>query len=625
MIFQQGTVNLSALIVPDIYVQIIPPQFLLNGVPTNIGGVVGTAQWGPLNSPTLVATMADYARLFGAVMARKYDMGTPVALAVLQGGANFRCNRVSDGTDTAASAVSVALVDNTQQVTIGGTVAGGTTQTINITPSGGTLTAISYLTQVSDTTQLIAVALAAAINANAYLQSQNILADTAASSIFRIHFGSPAPAIASVPGGSTTITVAVAATTSTPGITLVGKYTGTLGNSITGALAIGSQVGTWKLTISIPGQQPERYDNIGFGLVGNPLRKAIASAVNNGNSGLRGPSQICTCSAGNSTQAVVAIATTGFVFSGGTDGAAITTQALLGLDTYPRTGMYALRAQGVSVAMLADCDDSTTWSAQVSFGLAEGIYMIATGPASDTITNAITTLQSAGIDTYAMKMMFGDWIYWNDVVNGNPQRLISPQGPVLGMLMNLSPEQSSLNKSMFGIVGTQKGLSGLTYSQAELEQLIGAGIEVIANPEPGGHYFGCRSGHNVSSNPAIHGDNYTRMTNYIAATLNKGMGIYVGQLQTPDERRRAKVTLDSYFQELYQFGMIGTPDGLTLPWKVILDNTNNPFNLVSLGYQIADVQVTYLSVVEKFIINLQGGQTVQIIKPNSVQNVTATS
>lgn len=41
-IYQQGSVNTAALVVPDLYVQIVPPQNLvLNGVPTNLVGLVG--------------------------------------------------------------------------------------------------------------------------------------------------------------------------------------------------------------------------------------------------------------------------------------------------------------------------------------------------------------------------------------------------------------------------------------------------------------------------------------------------------------------------------------------------------------------------------------------------------
>src|ERR1700761_8715497 len=105
-IIQQGSVNTTALVVPDLYVQIVPPQNLvLNGVPTNVVGVVGTASWGPVGHPVICATMADYAQNFGPIMARKYDMGTQVATAVQQGAQNFRCVRVTDNTDTAAQTV----------------------------------------------------------------------------------------------------------------------------------------------------------------------------------------------------------------------------------------------------------------------------------------------------------------------------------------------------------------------------------------------------------------------------------------------------------------------------------------------------------------------------------------
>ncbi len=91
---------------PDLYVQIVAPQNLvLNGVPTNIVGVVGTATWGPVNEPVIIGTMADYAQQFGSIIPRTYDMGTQVATAVQQGAQNFRCVRVTDGTDTAAYTV----------------------------------------------------------------------------------------------------------------------------------------------------------------------------------------------------------------------------------------------------------------------------------------------------------------------------------------------------------------------------------------------------------------------------------------------------------------------------------------------------------------------------------------
>ena len=159
------------------------------------------------------------------------------------------------------------------------------------------------------------------------------------------------------------------------------------------------------------------------------------------------------------------------------------------------------------------------------------------------------------------------------------------------------------------MTSTQKNDTGLPYTQADLQDLATAGIDVICTPSPGGRYFALRNGRNGSSNPVIHGDNYTRMTNYIASTLNKGMGIYIGELQSrrPDDetRRRAKLTLDAFLASMRQQNQIDD-------FQVVLDLTNNPPERVALGYMQADVKVVYLAVVEFFIINLEGGQSVDI-------------
>lgn len=346
-VFQQGALNTTALIVPDLYVQIVPPQsLLLNGVPTDILGVVGTAAWGPVGEPVIIGSMSDYAANFGAVIPRKYDMGTQVASAVQQGAGNFRCVRVTDGTDSAAS-----------------------------------------------------------------LQILN-------------------------------------------GVTFTAVYTGSLGNQLAVTLSAGSAASSWRLTVALPGLSPEVFDNIAG--TGAAFWENLVNAVNNGNGVLRGPSQLITASAGAMT-AVPVSGTFGFS-SGtpGTDGASnITAATLVGSDTLPRQGLYALRGQGCAIALLADTDDPTQWGVQTEFGISEGVYMILTGPAGDNIANAVTVKAEAGIDSYAAKLMFGDWIYWFDQANAIT-RLVSPQGFVAGRLANLSPEQSSLNKPLYGIIGSQK-------------------------------------------------------------------------------------------------------------------------------------------------------------------------
>jgi phage tail sheath protein FI len=516
-IYQQGSLNTTALIVPDLYVQIVPPQnLLLNGVPTNTIGMVGTSSWGPVNQPVIVGTMADYATSFGPVVVRKYDMGTNVATAVQQGASAFRCVRVSDGTDTAASYA--------------------------IAPLNGA---------------------------------------------FSLGF--------------------------------TARYTGVLGNSITFSLGAGSNPMTWRLTIALPGRVPELFDNIA---APSPtiFWQNLASAVNNGMGPLRGNSQLVVASLGTpaaleTPPAVIA----GQPLLGGTDGAgaAVTAATLVGQETsLPRTGMYVLRGQGCSIGVLCDSDDPTQWNTQAAFGSSEGIYMILTGPAGDNLNNAAATIQQSGLNAvYSAKLMFGDWIYWFDQTNA-VTRIVSPQGFVAGLLANMSPEQSSLNKPLYSIIGTQSsGTPGTsqfaTYSDAELQFLFQNGIDVITNPQPGGAYWGVRCGHNTCIDPATNGDNYSRMTNFIAATLAAGMGQFVGQVINAGLFNRIRATQLSYLNALYGQGILGSIDG-SLPFSVICDSTNNPISRTSLGYVQSDAQVQFQGINEKFIVNVEGGQTVVV-------------
>ncbi|OCJ12471.1 phage tail protein [Rhizobium sp. AC27/96] len=499
-IFPQGALNTTALSVPDVYVQIIPPQFLINGVPSNVLGLVGTATWGPVNQPKIAGSPTEWATIFGPYQNRLFDAGTHATIAFQQGATAIMGVRVTDGTDTAAT----------------------------------------------------------------------ILVQTTC-------------------------------------ITFTSKYTGSFGNGIQVSVAPGSAASTFQVKIAAPGLAPEIFDNIAGSA--NALWVAMAAAINNGNA-VRGPSNIIVATAGVGTTAP---ATASYTLAGGTDGTTtINATAMLGTDTNPRKGMYALRGQGVAVAVLCDLTDATSWPTQVSFGLGEGIYMV-TAFASGTSDpqTAATAKATAGIDSYAMKIMLGDWVYWFDTLNGVSNRLVSPAAFAAGELVSLSPEQSTLNKQLTAVVGTQKSYTGIPYTSADIQILVSAGIDVICNPVPGGNYFGCRTGHNSSSNAVIHGDNYTRLTNYIATTLNSAMGIYVGKLNSPTVQRQAKITLDSFLQALTEQGMIGSSDG-KVPYSVEIDATNNPQGRVALGYLQANVQVKYFSIIEFFLINLEAGQSVQV-------------
>lgn len=355
-VIQEGSVNTTALIVPDTYVQILSPkESLLNGVPTNILGIVGTASWGPVDSPVTVSTMSDFDRHFGPVLTDGFDLGTAAAVAVLQGAANMVCVRVTDGTDLASSA---SIVD---------------TETAPV-----------------------------------------------------------------------------------EGLSIAARYSGTVGDSISVVMSAGSNstvaVPTYKITISRPNYVPEIFDNIGGS--GATLWKNMTDAINLGQTNIRSKSELVIATQGASVGTPKLYT---YTLSGGANGiSAVGTSEMVGTDVSPRTGMYALRNTGASLAILHGLTDTSSWTTQTAFGLSEGIYMIMTGASGqyDSIDTAITNKKDAGINSYEAKIMLGDWIYFKDIVN-KQTRLISPQAFIGGVLSNLSPAESSLNKELYGIVATE--------------------------------------------------------------------------------------------------------------------------------------------------------------------------
>lgn len=103
-IFSAGSINLDALLVPGVYILIAPPiAGAINGVPSNLLAIVGSATWGPVNSPTVFGNAQQGQAIFGPPQVRTFDMMTHVSTAALQGANYFKGVRVTDGTDTSAS------------------------------------------------------------------------------------------------------------------------------------------------------------------------------------------------------------------------------------------------------------------------------------------------------------------------------------------------------------------------------------------------------------------------------------------------------------------------------------------------------------------------------------------
>ncbi|MGH6845790.1 MAG: hypothetical protein ACRECU_13975, partial [Methylocella sp.] len=559
-VYQYGNLNVAALSKPGLYVQIVPPQtVLLNGVPSNLGGVVGTASWGPVNSPVIFNGVVDGAQIFGTMNNRLFDIMTHVNAAILQGNAGaFVGVRVTDGTDTAATG---AIGDN-------GSLAFWTALANAVNSGNGTPRGPSNIvTAVATATGLILTARYTGALGNT---GQISLTTGGAASSYRLVIGingqiseifdnlGAAQAIAQKATGSINFTVQPTAThvITLNGTTVTFVASGATGNQVNIGLTLQGTLSN--LLIFLNGSADAQIVKFKYGIGATALFLTATTAGTAGNSltittDVTGATTSgATLSGGSAAITTPTLATA--VMSGGTDGVTtITTSTLVGVDTEPRTGMYALRKMNCAAAILCDLSDTTSFAGQAAFGQAEGIIMVVVTPSADTIANAVTTKKNAGIDNSWIKYLLGDWITFLDTTNG-VQRTISPQGAWLGKRINLSPHMSTLNKQINGIISTQRTAANKIYQDSDISSLWQAGIDVITNPVPGGNYFGCVTGRNASSASGTHGENYTTMTNFISATINAGMGVFVGELQSLQKndltRRRAKATLDAFLQNL---------------------------------------------------------------------------
>jgi hypothetical protein len=352
---------------------------------------------------------------------------------------------------------------------------------------------------------------------------------------------------------------------------------------------------------------------------GNTFWTNLAAVINTGNA-FRGPSSFVIAAAGAGV--AIPLLSTQYTLSGGTDGASgVTDATLVGQDIVPRKGMYVLRKSSVDCFTLCDISNISVYAACGSFALSETCFFHVAGPSGESITNALSTRINAGIDTPWVKYIVGDWAYWYDSYNG-VTRLINPTAFSLGIYGNLSPQQSSLNKPLQGITGTQRSIIGQAYSDTELQQINQGGVDVILSPvaSPGGYYFSFATGRNCSSNTAANGDEYTRMTNFLIRTSqSKAAGSFVGQLQSiqPNDQTRAnaKALFDGLSAQLAspQVGLgINGQGMIDRPWAVQCDLNNNPPNLQALGYLFLYWQVRYLNVIRYFVVKFQGGGNVTV-------------
>ena len=644
-IFDEGQLNLAALQVSDIYVIITPPRTaLIQGFPTDGIGLVGTAGWGPLNVPMPVGDVQSAIRAFGNISTSPNDIMTEIIGALKQGARNIFGVRVSDGTDVAASAhfvdsdgspenlvkltgiytgtkgngiqAAVGVGSNNTAVAASGTITFAVTwtagDTVTITIGG---TAIVYTVVSGDTYTTIAQAVASKINNDAIVGK-----------------------LVSASVGVTTTTAVVTLTAITRGtignaITTVAAETSSTGTAVAGGatLANGTGTQTYKVVLNVAGDINEIFDNLSgtAGVGAGSAALAIVNAINSGISGIRGPSNLVTAAIATTTPGAGTLKVQSTTLSGGTDGrTGVTTNTLLGVDGLVRTGMYALRGRDIAQFGLAGVVDSTSWATQLEYAKSETLLVVLGVPLNKTSSAAVTDKQTAGIDDWHA-VFVKDFLYINDTVN-NQVRLVSPIGAVLGRMAALSPEQSPGNKPIYGYLGTERTgyptasgqyQAGAPYSYAELALLESNGVLFMTIPAVGGGYLALRHGQNASSDPTRNGINYSKLTPFLAKSIQKSMGFAVNAVHTPELRRRCKSAVAQFLTTLADPGpgrdpMIGDVNGGPA-FSIVCDASNNPDDTVAKGYLFMAVQVKYLSIVRFFVVQIEAGQSVTVRVSNS--------
>ena len=508
--FRDGQANLLGLTNPGVYVgQVLPTPFIA-GVPTNIEAMVGVGSWGPVNAVTAFSDPDSCP--YGPPQQRPYDIAKHVSVAAAQGSQiNFRGVRVTDGTDTAATAT--------------------------VPTTAGSFTA---------------------------------------------------------------------------------RYTGTLGNKITVTFQATAKIGAFAAVVNFPGRAPERFDNISG--TGNAFWLALATAINSGTD-QRGRSDYVTFTAGAGTNAPAL--NTPITLTGGTDGAAgVVTATLVGADTQPRTGMYALRGLRADRSglpdtfALCDCTDTSVWNAMLSLGIQETMFPVVAMASGTSIAQAVAARISVGIDDTSIKIIAGD--YPTVYVAGLGPVLISPTAVYQGLVGNLSPEQSPINKPLLAVSATQTSQTGVLTSDAEESVAQTGGVDFIGRSAAlNQDFFSFMTGRNASSNTAANGDEYTRLTNFLIRSLEgAATRSIVGKLQSiradDPTRARAAAVLNSFFADLVNPALGSDGYGIIDQFAVQCDERNNTPTTVARGFLFAFCAVRYLATVRYFVIKLAGGSNVSV-------------
>ena len=653
--FRDGQVNLFGITNPGLYIDIVPQTPLINGVPSNVEGMVGVASWGPVGAAIAFSDPTSCAAIFGTAQIRTFDMPTHVLAASTQGrNMAFLGVRVTDGSDTAASltlpsnlGVMTGLYTGTLGNTIGiafqaAGIAGAYNAVVSMTGASpeiftnitGALASATLVAGTGYTSVPTLVLSAPQVNGGIQAVAQASLVTSGSPVVSAGGSGYVVNDKLTLANGMV-LNVATVSTTAVATVTVVTQGSIKSGSAPTGPQPVVSTTGagtgatftlTWGLgpiNIVEPGfgYTSATCTMIGGGGSGGSytpvtsFSAALARVINSGSNQSSASKRVMYTQGTGTGAPTLGVLT---YMTGGTDGAAgVSTAQMLGQDTLPRTGMYALRGKGCDCFALCDLTDTASFATQLSFAQSEQTIAVVTTALGDTIAGSVASRLSTGVNDWSLWWLQGDWPQFYDTTNGI-LRFVSPQAFALGLAGNLSPEQSPINKPLVGVVSTQTSNRGLITTSADngIAQL--GGIDFIGRTaDLGESYFSFVTGNNAYNLVPSNRIEYSRLTYWLSRELNGfAAKSIVGQLQSlqanDPTRTKAKMMIDSFLQLLRdpQFGSGGY--GMIDQFQTVCDLTNNPPTSQALGFLFLYAAIRYLNAVRYFVIQMQGGGNVSV-------------
>lgn len=548
----ESAITITNLNAPNVYVEVLSPTAQVQGVATNVVGVVGTGSWGPLNKPTYEGSPNVHRRNFGAIIAstapagavaataNPYDGASAVAAVFSQAGLGGACAvqfvRVSDGSDTAAT---YAVKDVTTPTAA----------------TGGTLTGL-YTGSLGNGIE-ISIALSAKTDGSSN-QYYNVTLTPPAGYGLNSEFYPNIKGTTS--GGSNS------------------PFWVNFANALTNGIA---QVCGPSALCSLA--SPSTTDK-------NPA-VITNQALSGGTDGVATPATVLTNAVGSAGSNPY----TGIF-------------ALIGASPAPAVAIIA--GYGTNSSDLST--NNATIQTFVDSSACEFYCDLPLGTSTATAVTDVTTPADGGVTDYNFSFV-KDWAYWNDGVSG---LRFYPMAPFAAGARAVTPPWNSLlNLQVKGIIGTYRtvGSGAAPYSPPEIGLCNANGIMLVTAPSPGGSYVGFNTAVNSSmqSNNATGPEEYASMTNYLAKTFAASFGQVVGQNQgnskTDPLRKKVRDNINSFLTPLLN----QSPPAVG-GFLVTCDTSNNPPSQVAAHIMRALVQVQYLSSVWYFVISLVGGNTVQV-------------